>query len=83
MSEPCAPDPQPDPQPDPLAAQFRYAHLPPQLQALCRPFADLGAYLTWTIPATPARTAVLQQLLAARDAAIAAKLAPRRAATRG
>ena len=46
---------------------FAHDHLPPELAAVSRPFAEL--------PRNPERTVALRKLLEAKDAAVRAKLA--------
>jgi hypothetical protein len=53
---------------------FAYAHLPPHLQEVSKPFADL-AQAVLTLPRNPERTVALRKLLEAKDAAVRAKLA--------
>lgn len=53
---------------------FQYAHLPPRLQEVSRPFAELADFVM-TLPRNPARTVALRKLLEAKDAALRAKLA--------
>ena len=53
---------------------FNYKHLPPHLQEVSRPFADLTE-LIMTLPRNPERTVALRKLLEAKDAAVRAKLA--------
>jgi len=54
---------------------FAYSHLPPHLQDVSRPFADLAALIIATLPRNPERTVALRKLLEAKDAAVRAKLA--------
>lgn len=54
---------------------FAYEHLPPHLQAVSRPFADLAAIIETSLPRNPERTVALRKLLEAKDAAVRAKLA--------
>lgn len=54
---------------------FTYAHLPPHLQDVSRPFADLASLIIATLPRNPERTVALRKLLEAKDAAVRAKLA--------
>jgi hypothetical protein len=53
---------------------FNYAHLPPHLQEISRPFADMATVIM-TLPRNPERTVALRKLLEAKDAAVRAKLA--------
>jgi hypothetical protein len=67
---------------------FAYEHLPPHLQAISKPFADLaraivgdergmpeGTSTEFPLPRNPERTVALRKLLEAKDAAVRAKLA--------
>lgn len=53
---------------------FRYEHLRPDLQAISKPFGELGKFMVETLPATPERTAGLRKLLEAKDCAVRAFL---------
>jgi len=52
---------------------FTFAHLPPHLQEVSKPFADLADVIL-TLPRNPERTVALRKLLEAKDAAVRAKL---------
>ena len=54
---------------------FAYAHLPPHLQAVSKPFGELAEHLVATLPRNPERTKALNKLLEAKDAAVRALLA--------
>lgn len=67
---------------------FAYAHLPPNLQAVSKPFCDLafaivgdergmpaGTPIQFPLPRNPERTVALRKLLEAKDAAVRALLA--------
>lgn len=54
---------------------FAYAHLPTHLQAVSKPFGDLAALITETLPRNPERTVALRKLLEAKDAAVRAYVA--------
>ena len=67
---------------------FAYEHLPPKLQAISKPFADLaraivgdergmpaGTSTEFPIQRNPERIVALRKLLEAKDAAVRAKLA--------
>lgn len=57
---------------------FDYAHLPPHLAAVSRPFCELARSLvaeTNGLPRNPERTVALRKLLEAKDAAVRAFLA--------
>lgn len=51
---------------------FAYAHLPPHLQAISKPFAELAKHLVETIPSSAELTAALRKLLEAKDCAVRA-----------
>jgi len=53
---------------------FAFEHLPPHLQEVSKPFAELAAVVL-TLPRNPERTVALRKLLEAKDAAVRAKLA--------
>lgn len=53
---------------------FAYAHLPPHLQAVSKPFGDLAQQMVDDLPANPERTAGLRKLLEAKDCAVRALL---------
>ncbi len=53
---------------------FAYAHLPPHLQEISKPFGDLAQQIVDTLPANPERTAGLRKLLEAKDCIVRAKL---------
>jgi len=54
---------------------FAFAHLPPHLQAVSRPFTEMAQRITETLPRNPERTVALRKLLEAKDAAVRALLA--------
>ena len=45
------------PQTDRMLQFFAYAHLPPHLQAISKPFGDLAEHIVATLPSNPERTA--------------------------
>jgi hypothetical protein len=53
---------------------FRFAHLPPHLQAVSKPFGELAAQIIATLPSNPERTVALRKLLEAKDCAVRALL---------
>lgn len=53
---------------------FAYAHLPPHLQAISKPFGDLAQQIVDTLPDNPERTTALRKLLEAKDCAVRAQL---------
>lgn len=54
---------------------FAYAHLPPHLQTVSKPFGDLAQQIIETLPRNPERTVALRKLLEAKDAAVRALVA--------
>ena len=50
---------------------FAYAHLPPNLQAVSKPFGELAEQLL-TLPRNAERSVALRKLLEAKDAAVRA-----------
>jgi len=54
---------------------FAWAHLPPHLAEVSRPFGELAESIVSTLPRNPERTVALRKLLEAKDAAVRAKLA--------
>lgn len=65
--------PKADP-PDPIMQFFAYAHLPPFLQDVSRPFGEMAELIVRELPRNPERTVALRKLLEAKDAAVRAKL---------
>jgi hypothetical protein len=53
---------------------FAFAHLPPHLQEVSRPFSDLATHIL-TLPRNPERIVALRKLLEAKDAAVRAVVA--------
>lgn len=56
--------------PDRMLQFFVYEHLPPQLQAVSKPYCDLANKIAETYPLNPERTVTLRKLLEAKDAAV-------------
>jgi hypothetical protein len=54
---------------------FAYAHLPPHLAAVSKPFGDMAQVIIDTIPRNPERTVALRKLLESKDAAVRALVA--------
>jgi hypothetical protein len=54
---------------------FAYSHLPPHLQEVSRPFANLADQIVASIPRNPERTVALRKLLESKDAAVRAFMA--------
>ena len=61
---------------EPILQYFAYAHLPPHLQAVSKPFGDLAHSMVETLPRNPERTVALRKLLESKDAAVRAALTP-------
>lgn len=59
---------------DPILRFFHWAHLPPALQAVSKPFADLALIMVRTLPRNAERSAGLRKLLEAKDCAVRANL---------
>jgi hypothetical protein len=62
------------PQTEHILQFFEYAHLPPHLAEVSKPFCEL-ARLVMTLPRNPERSVALRKLVEAKDAAVRAKLA--------
>lgn len=58
-----------------IAQFFAFAHLPPHLAVISRPFAELASTTILSLPKNPERTVALRKLLEAKDAAVRAALA--------
>jgi len=54
---------------------FAYAHLPPHLQEVSKPFCELAQRMADTLPANAETTAGLRKLLEAKDCAVRALVA--------
>ena len=63
---------------DPMATKllqfFAYAHLPPHLQAVSRPFSALARRLEDTLPSNAEKNTAMRRLLEAKDCAVRAVL---------
>jgi hypothetical protein len=55
---------------EPLERFFAFAHLPPHLMAVSKPFGELAAHIITTLPRNPERTVALRKLLEAKDCAV-------------
>lgn len=53
---------------------FAWAHLPPHLQEISKPFGELAQWMVDNLPMNPERTAGLRKLLEAKDCAVRARL---------
>jgi hypothetical protein len=67
---------------EPMLQFFAYAHLPPLLQQVSRPFCTLAEQMVETLPRNPERTVALRKLLEAKDCAVRAHLYITQAVTR-
>jgi hypothetical protein len=54
---------------------FGYAHLPPAMQEVSKPFCELAQHIQANIASNPERTVALRKLLEAKDAAVRAAIA--------
>jgi len=60
---------------DPILQFFAFAHLPPHLQEVSRPFGELAERIVSTLPRNAERTVALRKLLESKDAAVRALVA--------
>ncbi|MDO8838016.1 MAG: hypothetical protein Q7V31_03745 [Parvibaculum sp.] len=60
---------------NPIMQFFDWAHLPPHLQEVSKPFAALAETIVGTLPPNAERSVALRKLLEAKDAAVRAKVA--------
>lgn len=51
---------------------FAFAHLPPAMQSVSKPFHDLAHQIAEKVPSNPERTVALRKLLESKDAAVRA-----------
>ena len=58
---------------EPIMQFFTYAHLPPQLQEISRPFSEMAQRIM-TLPRNAERSTALRKLLEAKDCAVRAVL---------
>ena len=59
---------------DRIGQFFAFAHLPPELQLISEPFAQLAQHIITRLPSNPERTVALRKLLEAKDAAVRSAL---------
>jgi hypothetical protein len=59
-----------------LLSFFDYAHLPPHLQAVSRPYGVLAAELANIMPNNAEATVALRKLLESKDCAVRSVLSP-------
>lgn len=69
------PAPVQEPPTDHVLQFFAFEHLPPALKEISRPFGQMAASITKTLPRNPERTVALRKLLEAKDAAVRAFIA--------
>lgn len=55
---------------------FKYEHLPPNLQKISKPFAELALSMADELPYGPETQAMLRKLLEAKDCAVRSALTP-------
>lgn len=60
--------------PSHLIQFFQFAHLPPHLQAVSKPFGELAMHIEATLPPNAEKTTALRKLLEAKDCAVRALL---------
>ncbi len=60
----------------PIMRYFAFEHLPPNLQKVSKPFAEMAAYVVATTHAGAEQSAGLRKLLEAKDCFVRAALAP-------
>jgi ferritin-like protein len=53
---------------------FAYKHLPENLQKVSKPFGELAAHISNSLPKNPETTVALRKLLEAKDCAVRALL---------
>lgn len=53
---------------------FTYSHLPPHLQSVSKPFAELADQVANAVPESQETTVALRKLLESKDAAVRAVL---------
>lgn len=56
--------------PHQLMQFFAYAHLPPHLQAVSKPYGELAEQMDKTLPLNPEKTTALRKLLESKDSAV-------------
>lgn len=59
---------------EPLLQVFQFAHLPPHLKGVSRPFAELAVRIVEDLPRNPERSVALRKLREAKDCAVTAVL---------
>ena len=59
---------------NPILKYFEYAHLPPHLQEVSRPFHDVAMIMNGILQDGPEKTAGFRKLLEAKDCMVRAKL---------
>jgi hypothetical protein len=59
---------------DPILRYFHYAHLPPFLKSVSKPFCELARHIVDTLPRNAERSVALRKLLEAKDAGVRANV---------
>lgn len=59
---------------EPILQFFEYAHLPPNLQEVSKPYQVMAVRIVETLPRNPERTVALRKLLESKDAAVRAAI---------
>lgn len=59
---------------EPMLQFFAWEHLPPDLQAVSKPFGELARKVANELPRNPERTVALRKLLESKDCAVRALL---------
>ncbi len=62
------------PEVDPTLKFFKFAHLPPHMQELSKPFHDMAHEMVKKLPRNAERTMFLRKLLEAKDCAVRATI---------
>lgn len=62
--------------PSPILKHFEGNHLPMQVRAICRPFADLASTLDAILEESPEKSTALRKLLESMDCVIRAATNP-------
>lgn len=58
----------------PILRYFAFAHLPPHLEEVSKPFFELASWLDAAVPDSAEKSAGLRKLLEAKDCAVRAAL---------
>lgn len=63
--------------PNPIMLYFEYAHLPPHLQAVSKPIAELARAMDKELTDSAEKSAGLRKLLEAKDCFVRSALTPK------